>query len=290
MPNAAVKTALDEAYPGAGLALMDVTTSNVFPQGFPRGYHPILATTTYNTDIRMSALQIDGALFSTEIYAPYVSSQGQGPVSASLVGYMAGGNSSLLGPQLGPLVAGLVPTIANPLLFGGTPLRLGKFIPADAAYAINGNSLSTETKWAFVPNPASGPGVYPEVVDMIFNTARSPMYSDHTFKSLINQPILEPSGRCQRNQYYFNNATAMPELRQGNVTLGPGASGGPISGAADALLQFQSPNSTLMKASPDGKTGIYTGLTGYTACAQNVGFNIEDCGSAVRNVDPASLR
>lgn len=171
-----------------------------------------------------------------------------------------------------------MPAVASPLLFAGNPIRLGQFVPMADAYQSDGNGISSfKVAWTIVPNPISGPGVYPEAYDSTFTTTTSPRYSARTFKALINQPIIVPSGMCQRNTYYFNNATAQPVFRYGNVTLGPGASG------ASPL------NSALQQASPDG-SGVYAGVEGYSACAQNVGNNPENCDQAGRNVDPASLQ
>lgn len=232
--------------------------------------HPVLATISTTADIRMSVLQIDGILKSASILAPYVAKDGSdAPVAATLNGYIAGPN--------GPLPNGLVPAVASGLLFGGTPLRLGQFDPKEAAYMSDGaGGNSARAAWALVPNPLSGPGVYPEAVDMAFTTASESRYGANTFKAIISQPLLLPSGMCQRNQYYFNNATAVPVLRSGQVTFGPGADGiGLTSGG-------------LMKASADG-SGVYAGVDGFGACAQSVGNTPESCEDAVANFDEASL-
>jgi hypothetical protein len=65
--------------------------------------------------------------------------------------------------------------------------------------------------------------------------------------------------------------------RFGNVTMGPAADG-----------QTVQLTGTLQAASPDG-SGVYSGVEGFSACAQNVGFNPEDCDAAAKNVDPAAL-
>lgn len=172
-----------------------------------------------------------------------------------------------------------MPAVASPLLFAGNPVRLGQFQPQNAAYQSAGAGLlSTKVAWAIVPNPISGPGVYPEAFDSTFASTNAPRYSAGTFKHLINQPIILPSKLCQRNTYYFNNATAQPVFVNGNVTLGPGASGSSVL------------NSALQQGSPDGTSGVYTDVEGYSACAQNVGNNPEDCDQAGRTVDPASYQ
>lgn len=136
--------------------------------------------------------------------------------------------------------------------------------------------FSSRAAWALVPNPISGPGVYPEVVDFSFVTEAESTYGAKAIKTLINQPLLLPSGLCQRNTYYFTNATAEQVFRSGNVTFGPGADGAGIT------------TGELMSASAGG-VGIYGGVEGLGACAQLVGYNPEDCDTAVANVDPASL-
>ncbi|EMF11230.1 uncharacterized protein SEPMUDRAFT_142704 [Sphaerulina musiva SO2202] len=273
VPKAAAQKAVDASFPGYGLTLLDVPSDpNVFPDGFPSGYQPVLVTTGYTDDIRISALQIDGALPQGTIYVTYVSKGGSStPLAAQASSYIAGEN--------GPLPNGLVPAVASPLLFAGNPVRLGQFQPQNAAYQSAGAGLlSTKVAWAIVPNPISGPGVYPEAFDSTFASTNAPRYSAGTFKHLINQPIILPSRLCQRNTYYFNNATAQPVFVNGNVTLGPGASGSSVL------------NSALQQGSPDGTSGVYTDVEGYSACAQNVGNNPEDCDQAGRTVDPASYR
>lgn len=233
--------------------------------------HPVLANIGLTDDIRMAALQIDGGLKQAQIYATYVSKDGSStPLAASLASYIAGEN--------GPLPNGLVSAVASPLLFAGTPIRLGEFNPQAPAYASDaGGTFTAQAKWAFVPNPVSGPGIYPEAVDFLFSKeAAARKYTERTFKTLINQPTILPSGSCQRNQYYFTNATALTSFIFGDVTFGPAASGyGVLSWA-------------LMQASRDG-SGLYSGNEGFSGCAQSVGFNPENCESAGRNIDPAAL-
>lgn len=233
--------------------------------------HPVLVNVGLTDDIRLSALQIDGGLKQGSVYATFVSQNGKPtPLSASLVGYIAGEN--------GPLPNGLVPAVASPLLFAGTPLRLGQFNPDAPAYASDsGGTFTTQAKWALVPNPVSGPGVYPEAVDFLFRKQdAAQLYTAKTFKTLINQPAILPSGLCQRNQYYFTNATALTSFTFGDVTLGPAASGN--SGSSGALMQ----------ASPDGN-GLFKDNEGFTGCAQSVGFNPETCENAGKNLDPNAL-
>ncbi|KAF2210192.1 hypothetical protein CERZMDRAFT_113425 [Cercospora zeae-maydis SCOH1-5] len=272
IPKEAAQAAVDASYPGQDLTMLDVPDDpSLFPEGWPAGSQPVLVNSGLTDDIRLSALQIDGGLLQGQIYVTYVGRRGSStPLSAATKGYIAGQN--------GPLPNGLVPAVASPLLFGGNPLRLGQFQPQGDAYQQNGNDIfGARVAWVIVPNPISGPGVYPNAFDMIFRTASSSRSTEKTFKSLINQPIILPSGMCQRNTYYFGNATAEPIFRNGNVTLGPGASGdSPFS-------------SELQKGSPDG-SGFYSSVDGYSACAQNVGFDPQDCEEAARTVDPVALQ
>lgn len=273
VPKPAVQLALREAFPLQALTLLDVPTTDtsLFPNGFPEGMHPVLASIGLNDDIRMSSFQIKGGLKQGSVYATYVSQKGDPtPLSASLAGYIAGEN--------GPLPNGLVPAVASPLLFAGTPIRLGEFDPDTPPYMSDAaGTLTTQANWAFFPNPLSGPGVYPVAVDMLFRfKAGAETYTDKTFKALINQPNILPSGLCQRNQYYFTNDTALTKFVGGNVTLGPGASGYNVLEGA------------LMLASEYGN-GLYVGNEGFTGCAQNVGFSTEGCKAAGMNLDPSAL-
>lgn len=99
---------------------------------------------------------------------------------------------------------------------------------------------------------------------------------------MLNQPAILSgpflaTNTCQRNQYYFNNATSVMMPRIGNVTMGP---------AGDS--KFPQLKGVLQAASPDG-SGNYRKLEGFSACAQNIGYNPEDCDVASANVDPTSL-
>lgn len=277
VPKAAVQTAVKQAFPLQSLSLLDVPNDPaLFPNGFPAGMHPVLAQIGLTDDIRMTALQIDGGLKSGSVFATYVSQNGKPtPLSASLDAYIAGEN--------GPLPNGLVPAVAASLLFGGNTLRLGQFNPKAPAYTSDATgTLTTQAKWALVPNPVSGPGVYPEAADFLFRKqAAAQKYTALTFKTLINQPNILPSAMCQRNQYYFTNATALTSFVEGDVTLGPAASG---NGVTDGVV-----SGALMKASPDG-TGLYQGVEGYTGCAQQVGYNVETCEAAGENLDESALQ
>lgn len=153
----------------------------------------------------------------------------------------------------------------------GTNIFVADITPKNDAYApiaSNPNEFSTEVKQVIVPNPISGPSVEPEAFDLDFITARTPLYTSHTFHALVNQPDILTNLLCQRNTYYFNNTFTAPALRSGNVTVVP-----PIAGGAPKQL-----------------AGVYTKEGGYSASAEMIGYNAETCASAARNVDPESLQ
>jgi len=153
----------------------------------------------------------------------------------------------------------------------GTNIFIASITPGNDAYAAltsNPNEYSTEVKQIIVPNPVSGPAVEPEVFDLDFITASTPLYTEHTFHELINQPEILNNGLCQRNTYYFNQTFSDPVLRSGNATLYP-----PMAGAAPAAL-----------------AGVYSNQGGYSASGEMVGYNAETCDSAAANADPAAYQ
>lgn len=233
--------------------------------------HPVLAEIAFEADTRMSVLQISGALRNGLLFVPYVyAAGGGGPiVSIPISAYIAGPS--------GESVAGVVPALVSTTVEGSN-LRLGAFDPPGAAYQLDGGgTYSTAAKWNVLPNPITGPGVYPEVADFLFRqiAAANSKYTDKTFKTMMNQPLTLTTGLCQRNAYYFTNATALPFFSNGQVTFGPGADGvGLTTGALQSAVSG----------------GVYADVDGYSGCAQTVGNNPEDCATAVANVDPASLQ
>lgn len=273
VPKKAVQKAVKQSFPLQTLSLLELPEHDdtLFPKGFPSGMHPVLVNIGLAADIRMSALQLASGLKQASVYATYVSQNGRPtPLAAALNIYIAG--------EQGPLPGGLVPATATPLLFAGNIVRLGQFSPAAPPYMLDaGGTFSSQAKWALVPNPISGPGVYPEAVDFSFRQHESPLrFTAKTFKSLINQPQIVPSGLCTRSQSYFTNATALTSFATGNVTLGPAASG---------LGLFKG---VLMQASPNGD-GLYIDVEGFGGCAQNVGFPPETCEQAGKNLDRTTL-
>lgn len=258
VPKEKVVTALNEAYALDSffekLTLLDLPSTLKFPEGM----HPVVTANGLSADIRLSALQISGPLLMSSTVVPFVSYKGsKTPLNAPLNGYIGGEDQTTLDKLR---LAGIVPAVVSTLV-GGISLRLGDFLPANAAYQWNGNGLfSANSKWAIVPNPVSGPGVYPEAVDTAFITAPQPRYSIEFLNGVINQPMILSgimSGMCQENSIFLNESTAQVQFRSGNVTLGPAASGISIT---SGTLQ-----------------GKYTDVHGFSACAQSVGFNAQQC-------------
>lgn len=82
------------------LPVPDEDTS-LFPQGFPAGKHPVLVSTGYQNDIRMSALEIP-ALLTGQILIPLVDrlNNGKDAFAVSLKQYIGGVN----GQDVQPLI------------------------------------------------------------------------------------------------------------------------------------------------------------------------------------------
>jgi len=224
----------------------------------------------------MASFEIDGDYVSGSLYVPYVRRSNSAPstiLSAPISSYLSGLD--------GNTVAGLVPSLVSTVIEGFNS-RLGKFIPTNAAYQVNSdNVLSNNVAWSVLANPVSGPGIYPEAYDFQYLKKSSfRKYTPKLFKTVLNQPaILEGAyllnNTCQRNQYYYNNATSTMTPVAGNVTFGSAADG--------ATVQV----SGVLQSAASG--GFYPGNEGFTGCGQNVGFNPEDCDQAARDVDKAAL-
>ncbi|KAH6625884.1 hypothetical protein C7974DRAFT_313084, partial [Boeremia exigua] len=266
VPRAKVLEALNDAKLFTSLTnpLPTTNTLTLLPitiPGFPPDTHPVLSTIGLNDDIRLSALQISGALLTSSTAIPFVSYNGRPtPLLAPLNGYIGGPNRGTLLDRL--RLAGVLPALVSSLT-GGVALRLGDFAPGDAAYACTAVQCSAAAKWVVLPNEVSGPGVYPQALDVAFRTTAAPAYTQDFWADVINQPLLLTglsAGMCQRNAYFFNETTAEPVFRQGSVTLGPSSSGLGLGLAGKTALQ-----------------GVYTGVQGFGACAQQVGFEPERC-------------
>lgn len=282
VPKAKLRQAIreDPKYLLDNLNLLDVPSSDasLFPNGFPEGFHPVIASSGFLSDIRLSLLQLDGPLQFNLITVPYVSKgTSTAAVAAPLNGYISGTSAQAL-----EQFAGLVPSVASGTAFG-IDLRFGLFEPRDAAYQADGpNQFSINAKWNTVPNPLSGPGVYIEALDLAFGTTSAPKYTLKALKEMINQPLLTAGplrliGDCLRMTYFLTNATAGVQLRNGNATFGPGASGVNLLSSA------------LQRSSADGASGVFTDVDGLSGCAQTVATLPESCEAARQNLDPAAL-
>jgi hypothetical protein len=241
--------------------------------------HPVVAVAGSNNDVRQGEAQLATGLMTASTMIPYVAiGASSTPLIAPLVSYLAGLDEKSRG-----FVAGLLPSVVA--TGGGLLTRIGAFIPLNEPYQTNGDGSKTiNSKWAKLPNPITGPGLYSEAVDAKFVSQpdqASPRYSLSAWKRILNQPyILGSIGslispKCQRNTNFFTNSTAQPTFRSGNVTLGPSAGANPLT----AVLQ---------EGSPDG-SGFYQGVFGFSACAQLVGYGAvvplgEDCEAAARAV------
>ncbi|KAL8688400.1 MAG: hypothetical protein Q9218_005679 [Villophora microphyllina] len=232
----------------------------LFPQGFPAGAHPVLVSSGYSNDIRMFFLGIT-ALNTGAIIIPYTDrlKDSKTPFNYNVQTYIGGVD--------GQNVMGLVPALVGSA--EGNNCFVAEFAPDSDAYApIAPGEFSAEIKQVIVPNPLSGPGIVPEAFDLDFVTATSPLYTEHTFHALINQPLILTNTQCQRNNYYFNETFTEPTMRSGNVTLF-----GPTAGSAPAAL-----------------AGKYIKQGGYSASAELVAYNAEDCAVAAKNTDPKALQ
>ncbi|KAL8720652.1 MAG: hypothetical protein Q9225_002522 [Loekoesia sp. 1 TL-2023] len=234
----------------------------LFPKGFPANTHPVVVATGYQNDIRMANLQIQ-ALMAGNIYVPYTDrlKNGKDAFNHPVQNYIGGVN--------GKDIEGVVPSLVGTA--EGTNIVLSSFAPNNDAYApiaSNPNEFTAEVKPIVLSNTFSGPSIKPEAFDFDFITARTPLYTSHTFHALINQPIILTNGLCQRNPYYFNETFAAPVLRSGNVTLY-----GPTAGSVPSAL-----------------AGKYTTQGGYSASGENLGYNAESCASAAANADPKAYQ
>lgn len=154
----------------------------------------------------------------------------------------------------------------------GLPAVLASFVPSDKAYESIGGTdeFSNEVKEVIIPNPATGPAVMPEAMDFRFKLNPNPVFPARTFHKLINQPqillgVFELSGQCQRNTVFFNETFTEEKFRKGNVTIGGG------------LLD-------IFKLK-----GPYMNVEGYSTQGEEVGYDVESCLSAAKNVDPAAI-
>lgn len=262
VPKEKVLKALDQAFVDNALSkrltLLDLPDELNTPEFSNEDMHPVLTTHGLGADIRMSALQINGPLLDASAMIPFISYNGaKTPLIAPLNGYIGGEDETTLDALR---LAGVVPALVSTLV-GGVDLRLGDFLPPNAAYQADGSSgFSANSKWTVLPNPISGPGVYPEAIDTAFRNTSDPRYSFDFWSGVVNQPLIlkgAMTGQCQQNSYFFNESTADVQYRAGDVTLGPAASG---VGLTEGVLQ-----------------GKYVSVHGFSACAQTVGYTAQKC-------------
>lgn len=99
--------------------LLRVPTSDktLFPNGFPADKHPVLISSALQSDIRMSALQLQDPLLGGSELVPYVDrlNDGKTPFIFSAKQYIGGYN--------GKDVSALVPSRSSSLPFVPTPLQ-----------------------------------------------------------------------------------------------------------------------------------------------------------------------
>lgn len=273
--------------------LLPVPTSDksIFPNGFPANTHPVLALQGFGNDIRMQAAGLPlfiQSLLTATVLLPYVDQLGDGktPFTYQVGNFLGGVN----GQDINTLVPVLVGALeGNPLhvatfgklLLCGRSCHKNTWIliqnraadPNDKAYDIfSGGIYSATGKEVIVPNPVSGPGVYPDLIDTLFSTPSKAGSTAKPFHQMLNFPIILPTGQCQRNTYYFNETFANPQLGRGNVTLYSPALPASLTGGGSAGSKQ------------------YDGVAAYAAVAEMVGYNPEDCATASKNVDPKALK
>ncbi|KAK3674785.1 hypothetical protein LTR78_005507 [Recurvomyces mirabilis] len=278
VPKKTAQAVVDSVFPSGTVVLADVPTANtaLFPSGFDSNSHPVLVYGGYVADIRMASFEIDGDYVSGSLYVPHVrrpNSAAGTILSAPISNYLSGVN--------GNTIAGLIPSLVSTLVEGYSS-RLGKFTPAAAACQVNSNDvLSNNVAWWGLPNPISGPGIYPEAYDFQYlKKASFTKYTERLLKTVLNQPEILAgayllNNTCQRNQFYYNNATSNMTPVSGNVTFGSAADG--------ATVQM----SGVLQSAVGGR--FYADNEGFTGCGRNVGFNPEDCDQAAKEVDQMAL-
>lgn len=90
--------------------------------------------------------------------------------------------------------------------------------------------------------------------------ATTPLYTAHTFHSMLNQPIILDNGLCLRNNFYFNESFAGPVFRSGQVRV----------------------------YTPAKIAGVYLQAGGYSVTAENVGHSPQRCARAAQKNDPVA--
>jgi hypothetical protein len=217
------------------------------------------------TALNLVPLQIP-ALMNGVVTVPYVDVTGDGktPITAPVNTYIGGIDGKDLQALVPSLAAGLSP-------LEGTTTFPASFAPdTAAAKALPGGLYSIQAKPYLLPNTLSGPGVYAEAFDMLYelvNKAESP-YTEHTFHDLLNRPQLLNNGKCQRNTLYFNQTFTDPKMAVGNVTL----------------------YHQILDTPPAEIEGMYEDVYCYQANGVQVGSLGESCEDAAENLDMSALQ
>lgn len=240
---------------------------DVFPS-FPEGMHPLLLQVSYQNDIRMTPLNLvplqipalmQGAL--SVLYTD-VTKDGRTAVNVPINYYLGGIDGQDL-QALVPSIVGAIP------LFEGTISSPAETIPdTEAVQSLGNGQYSFQVKPFLLPNPLSGPGVVAEAFDLTYSLTTATPYTPHTFHSLLNNPELLDSGKCQRQGYYFNETFANPKMAVGTATLY---------------------NQALFNTPAKEIAGIYKNVYCYQANAESVTNYVgEDCVVAGARTDPFS--
>lgn len=191
VPTEAAQKAIDEAY----VALPEKPKLMALPAslGVPQGKHLVVVLTGLDTDIRQKTLvdlMLAGDLRQSSVLVPYVTTgRSSTPFTASLVSYLAGTDTTA-----NKLLAAIIPALVATTT-GGLLSLLGTFLPVDAPYQLDttgpdGRQIySSGTKWSLVPNPISGPGVYPQAFDVQFSPEAAPKYPFAELKKVSTRHI-----------------------------------------------------------------------------------------------------
>lgn len=211
----------------------------VFPKGsFPKNAHPVIVQIGHQNNIsQFGHLQIP-KMMAGRLLVPFVDRLGNGltPFNYPLKNWISGVGDSL---------KGLVPTLAGNLKGTEATFNPG-FGPAYTA-------MDSDTYSAQVS----------QFIDMAFTPDEMPLFTNHTFHMMLNQPqMLDSIGldKCFRNTIYFNQSNAQPSFRNGNVTF-----------HKDLHLT--------------GFPGFYPSISGFSATGQEIGYNAQICSKAAHDVD-----
>ena len=211
------------------------------------------------TALNLIPLQI-ASLMQASLIIPYVdvTKDGETPIGVPVNYYIGGTN--------GRALQAIVPSIASGISpFEGTTIFPATFVPdTSAAQPLPNGEYSIQVKPFLLPNTVSGPGIYAEAFDMLFELTNDSPYTAHTFHSLLNIPQLLNNGKCQRNTVYFNESFADPKMAVAEITL----------------------YHQILATPPKGLEGVYEDVYCYTANGQVVSSVGETCSVAAARMDP----